>query len=89
MEAQSKLPTRRRRITAQALSRVPASKRGEVLVMKQMGFLDGQTRTSTTSQNANNNIFVDQLNPSHVEAMQQLFSNPQEEHLRRRARKHV
>jgi hypothetical protein len=57
--------------------------------MKQMGFLDGQTRTSTTSQNANNNIFVDQLNPSHVEAMQQLFSNPQEEHLRRRARKHV
>jgi hypothetical protein len=30
MKAQPKLPTRSRRIAAQALSRVPASKRGEV-----------------------------------------------------------
>ena len=41
VEAQPKLPTRRRRIAAQALSRVPASKRGEVLVIKWMGYLDG------------------------------------------------
>ena len=41
VEAQPKLLTRSRRIAAQALSRVPASKRGEVLVMKRMSYLDG------------------------------------------------
>jgi hypothetical protein len=40
VEAQPKLLTRSRRIAAQALSRVPTSKQGEVLVMKQMGLLD-------------------------------------------------
>ena len=50
-------------IAARALSRVPTSKQGEVLVMKQMGYLDGQTRPSTTSKDAYDNIFVDQLNP--------------------------
>ena len=48
--AQPKLSTRSRRTAAQALSRVPASKRGEVLVMKRMGYLDGQTRPSTASR---------------------------------------
>jgi hypothetical protein len=41
VEAQPKLPICSKRIAAQALSRVPASKRGEVLVMKRMGMLDG------------------------------------------------
>jgi len=48
--AQPKLSTRSRRIAAQALSRVPASKRGEVLVMKRMGYLNGQTRPSAASR---------------------------------------
>ena len=69
VEAQPKLPTRSRRIAAQVLSRVPASKRGEVLVMKRMGYLDGQTRLSTASKDAYDNIFIDQLNPTHAEAM--------------------
>jgi hypothetical protein len=34
MEAQPKLPTRSKRIAAQALSHVLTSKQGEVLVMK-------------------------------------------------------
>ena len=69
MEAQPKLPTRSRRIAAQPLSRVLASKRGEVLMMKRMGFLDGQTRSSTTVVDAYDSIFVDQLNPLYAEAM--------------------
>ena len=52
-----------RRIAARAFSRVPASKRGEVLVMKRMCYLDRQTRPSTVSKDAYDNIFVDQLNP--------------------------
>ena len=85
VEAQPRLPTHSRRIAAQALSRIPASKRGEVLVMKRMGYLDGQTRPSTVSQDAYDSIFVDQLNPSHAEAMRQLFLDPQGERPRRRA----
>ena len=52
VKAQPKLPTRSRRIAAQVLSRVPALKRGEVLVMKRMCYLDGQTKPSTTSKDA-------------------------------------
>jgi len=79
------LPTRSRRIAAQALSHVPASKRGEVLVIKRMGYLNGQARPSTASKDAYNSIFVDQLNPSHAEAMRQLFPDPQGERVTRRA----
>ena len=59
VEAQPKLPTCSRRIAAQVLSRVPASKRGEVLMMKRMGFLDGQTRLSTATVDGYNSSFVD------------------------------
>jgi hypothetical protein len=40
VEAQPKLQICSRRIAAQALSRIPASKRDEVLVIKQMGMLN-------------------------------------------------
>jgi hypothetical protein len=89
VEAQPKLPTRSRRIAAHALSCVPASKRGEVLVMKRMGFLNGQTGPSTLATNAYDSIFVDQLNPSNAEAMRQLFPDPQGELPRCRASKRV
>jgi hypothetical protein len=39
-------------------------------VMKRMGLLDRQT--TTTTKNAYDSISVDQFNPLHVEAMQQL-----------------
>jgi len=60
-----------------------------VLVMKRMGYLDRQTRPSMMSQDVYDSIFVDQLNPSHVEAMRQLFSNQQWERLRHRAHQRV
>jgi hypothetical protein len=39
-----------------------------MLVMKRMGILDGQ-KNSMAAKNAYDSIFVDQLNPSHTEAM--------------------
>jgi hypothetical protein len=57
-------------MAAQPLSRVLASKRGEVLMMKRMGFIDGQTRPSTAATDAYDSIFVDQFNPSHAETIQ-------------------
>ena len=53
-------------------------------MMKQMGLLDGQTRLSTATVDAYGSIFVDQLNPSHAEAMRELFPDPQGERPRRR-----
>jgi hypothetical protein len=57
-----------------------------MLMMKQMGFIDGQTRPCTEAMNAYDNVFVDQLNLSHAEVIRQLFPDPQEERPRRRAR---
>jgi hypothetical protein len=77
LEAQPKLPTRSRRTAIQALSRVPSSKRGEALVMKRMGILDGQM--TTTAKNAYDSTFINQLNPLYAEAMRQLFPDLQGE----------
>jgi hypothetical protein len=55
-------------------------------MMKRMRFIDRQTRPSTESTNAYNNIFVDQLNPSFTKAMRQFFPDPQGGRPRRRAR---
>jgi hypothetical protein len=60
-----------------------------VLVTKQMGFLDAQMRHSMAVKNTYDSIFIDQLNPSHVEAMRQLFPDPQRERPRRRASQRV
>jgi hypothetical protein len=86
VEAQPKLSTHSRRIDAQPLSGVSASKRGEVMMMKRTGFLDGQTRPSTAVVDAYDSIFVDQLNPLHAEAIRELFLDPQGERPRHRAR---
>jgi hypothetical protein len=60
VEAQPKLLTHSRKIAAQALLRVPASKRGEVSVMKRIGLLDdGLTKPSMTIKNVYDSIFVD------------------------------
>jgi hypothetical protein len=45
-------------------------------MMKWMGFIDDEMRPSTTSMDAYDSILVDQLNPSHAEAMRQLFPDP-------------
>jgi len=55
--------------------------------MKRMGMLDRQT--ITVAKNVYDSLFVDQLYPSHAEAMRELFSDPKEERGRRRASKRV
>jgi hypothetical protein len=55
------LPIRSRRIAAQALSRVPTSKRSELLVMKRLGFLDGQPRPSSTVMKDYDSIIIEEL----------------------------
>jgi len=67
------VPTRSRRIAAQPLSRVPASKRGEILVMKLMGMMEDRAKPSTASKQVYDSILVDQLSESHAEAMRELF----------------
>jgi hypothetical protein len=56
-------------------------------MMKQMRFIDGQTRPSMVAMDAYDSIFVDQFNPSHAEAMRELFPNPQGERPRHHARR--
>ncbi|CAD6250304.1 unnamed protein product [Miscanthus lutarioriparius] len=52
----TRLPTRSRRITAQPLSRVRASMRGEILVMKRLGMLPEHSRPSSTAVEAYDSI---------------------------------
>jgi uncharacterized protein (DUF305 family) len=58
-------------------------------MMKRMGVIDEQTRHSTDTMNAYDSIFVDQLIPSHAEAVRQLFPDRQGERPRRRTRQHA
>jgi hypothetical protein len=44
--------------------------------MKRMDYFDGQTRPSTASQDAYDNIFVDQLKPSYAKANATALSRP-------------
>jgi hypothetical protein len=53
--------------------------------MKRIGMLDGQM--TTTAKNAYDSTFINQPNPSHAEAMRQLFPDLQGEWTRRRASK--
>ena len=55
--------------------------------MKRMGMLDRQM--TMVAKNIYDSIFVGQLNPSHAEAMRELFPDPTEERGRRRASKRV
>jgi hypothetical protein len=67
------LPWRSRRLVAQSLSRVPASKRGEVLIMQCMGYTKGPLAPSTSELEAFNKIFDDNLTASNVEALDAPF----------------
>jgi len=41
--------------------------------MKRLGMLEEQQKPSTANQQVYDRIFVDDLNPSHAEAMKELF----------------
>ena len=67
------LSWRSRRLAAQSLSRVPASKRGEVLIMKHMGYIEGPSAPSTSEVEAFDSLFDGNLTASEAEAMDALF----------------
>ena len=51
------LPIRSRRITTQQMDHIPASKRGEVLLMKKMGILAPSTLISSTTKHSYDSYF--------------------------------
>jgi len=66
------LSWRSRRLAAQSLSRVPASKRDDVLIMQRMSYTKGPSASSTSELEAFDKIFDGNLTASNAEA---LFSN--------------
>jgi hypothetical protein len=69
-----------------ALAR-PSFQAGEVLAMQRLGFLDGRTTPSTAAKEAYDSIFGDDPNPSHEEAIRELFADPVGEGPRRARRR--
>ena len=67
------LSWRSRRLAAQSLSRVPASKRCEVLIMKRMGYIKGPLAPSASEVEAFDSLFDGNLTASEAEAMDALF----------------
>jgi hypothetical protein len=64
------LPSRSRRIAAQSISHIPASKRGEYLIMKRMGLISGAQHPSASDVQA----FEEMISSdSNEEALQLLF----------------
>ena len=67
------LPWRSRRLAAQRLSRISASKRGEVLIMQRMGFTKGPSTPSVSELAAYDKLFGVDLIASESEALDELF----------------
>ena len=72
--AKTMLPWQSRRLVAQSLSRVPASKRGKVLIMQRMGYTKGLSAPSVSELEAFDKLFDDSLTASNAEALDALFS---------------
>ena len=60
-------------MAAQPLSRVPASKQGEVLIMQRMGFTKGPSAPSALELEAYDMLFGGDLTASESEALDELF----------------
>ncbi|CAN6167785.1 unnamed protein product [Urochloa humidicola] len=73
MEVEFKLPQRSRRIAAQALSNVPASKRGEVLMMKRFGVIDENAIVTKESRKAYDELYCKKLTPKEFTTARVLF----------------
>ena len=67
------MPWRSRRLSAQPLSRAPASKRGEALIMQRMGFTKGPSTSSASELAAYDKLFGDDLTVSEAKALDELF----------------
>ena len=60
-------------MAAQSLSRVPASKRGEVLIMQRMGYTRDPSAPSASELEAFDRLFDGNLTASKAEALDELF----------------
>jgi hypothetical protein len=69
------LPWLSRRLVAQRLSQVFASKRGEVLIMQCMGYTKGPSAPSASELEVFDKIFDGNMIASNVEALDALFLN--------------
>jgi hypothetical protein len=67
------LPWRSRQLAAWGLSRVPASKRGEGLIMQRMGYTKGPSAPSTSELEAFDKLFDGNLTAYNAEASEALF----------------
>ena len=67
------MPWRSRRLAAQPLSRVPAFKRGEVLIMQRMRFTKGPSTPSVSELAAYDKLFGGDLTASEADALDELF----------------
>ena len=71
--AKPMIPRRSMRLEAQPLSRVPASKRGEVLIMQRMGFTKAPSAPSASELEAYDKLFGGNLTTSETEMLDELF----------------
>jgi hypothetical protein len=67
------VPLRSSRIAAQQMSHIPASKRGEVLLMKKMGVQLPHGPVSSAAKRSYQSIFKGNLSSSQIEAFDELF----------------
>ena len=67
------LPWRSRRLAAQSLSRVLASKRGEVLIMQRMSYTRDPSVPSASELKAFDRLFDGNLTASEAKALNELF----------------
>jgi uncharacterized protein with von Willebrand factor type A (vWA) domain len=80
------LPKRSRRIAAQSLFHILVAKRGEHLVMKCLGLTSGMSTHSTSAMKAYEEIYGDDPDPDHVEALRELFPPDDDVGVRKRRR---
>ena len=78
------IPWWSRLLAAQPLSRVSASKRGDVLIMQRMGFAKGPSASSASELEAYEKLFDGDLTASEAEALDELFAAVRSRQPRRR-----
>jgi hypothetical protein len=67
------VPKRSRRIAAQQMDHVPASKRGEVLLMRRMGFLEPSAPPFSAAKDSYESFFEGDISAADAEAFDSLF----------------
>ena len=67
------LPLRSRRIAAQKMDHIPASKRGKLLLKKKLGLLEPSTPPASMAKRSYESYFKGNLSTVDVEALDKLF----------------